>query len=199
MAGARWDGVQAGSDVQVDDGVPDVEVLESVWIGADLAGRRLTGFRCRDTRFERCDLSGVVLDGATLTRVSFMGCRMTGAVLSGAELRDVRISESSADLMNLRMVEATYLLVEDSSLRQAEFYRATVAHSGLLGCDFTGADFTDCTLTAVDLRGSVLDDLRGALSLGGATISPDQVVALAPSLLAAMGVAVTMDGPVAQS
>jgi uncharacterized protein YjbI with pentapeptide repeats len=116
-------------------------------------------------------------------------------VLSGAELRDVRISGSSADLMNLRMAEATYLIVEDSSLRQAELYRATIAHGGFVDCDLTGADFSGCTLSAFDLRGSVLDDLRGALSLRGATITPDQIVAVAPSLLAAVGVAVNANGP----
>jgi uncharacterized protein YjbI with pentapeptide repeats len=108
---ARWEGVHADADVQVAELVPDVEIRESVWVAADLACRHLTGFQCRDTRFENCDLSGLVLDGASLTRVSFAGCRMTGIVLAGATLQDVRVDGSPAELANLRMARARYLFI----------------------------------------------------------------------------------------
>ena len=41
------------------------------------------------------------------------------------------------------------------------------------------------------VHGSVLDDLHAALSLRGASISPDQAIALTPSLLADAGILVT--------
>jgi uncharacterized protein YjbI with pentapeptide repeats len=185
---ARWEGVHADAGVQVAELVPDVEIRESVWVAADLAGRHLTGFQCRDTRFENCDLSGLVLDGASLTRVSFAGCRMTGIVLAGATLQDVRVDGSPAELANLRMARARYLFIEDSSLRRVEFYQASIGDSALLDCDLTGADFTGCRVSNL---GSVLDDLHAALSLRGATISPDQAIALTPSLLADAGIRVT--------
>jgi uncharacterized protein YjbI with pentapeptide repeats len=188
---ARWEGVHADADVQVAELVPDVEIRESVWVAADLAGRHLTGFQCRDTRFENCDLSGLVLDGASLTRVSFAGCRMTGIVLAGATLQDVRVDGSPAELANLRMTRARYLFIEDSSLRRVEFYQASIGDSALLDCDLTGADFTGCRVSNLDLHGSVLDDLHAALSLRGATISPDQAIALTPSLLADAGIRIT--------
>jgi uncharacterized protein YjbI with pentapeptide repeats len=183
--------VQAGSDVEMGAHLAQVELRESVWINADLAGRHLSGFRCRDMRFERCDLSGAVLDAASLTRVLFTGCRMTGVVLSGATLQDVHIRECRADMAYLRMARADFLLVEDSSLREADCYQATLAHTGLLGCDLRSANFHDCRMTDVDLHDSTLDDLRGALSLRGASISPDQLLPLAPSLLAAAGINIT--------
>jgi len=83
------------------------------------------------------------------------------------------------------------LLVEDGSLREADCYQATLAHTGLLGCDLRGANFHDCSMTDVDLHDSTLDDLRGALSLRGASISPDQLLPLTPSLLAAAGINIT--------
>ena len=187
----RWEGVHADAQVQVAELVPDVEIRESVWVAADLVGRRLTGFQCRDTRFENCDLSGLVLDGASLTRVSFAGCRMTGIVLSGATLQDVRIDESPAELANLRNTQSRYLLIANSPLRQAEFYQASIRDSALLDCNLTGADFTDCRVSNLDLHGSVLEELRAALSLRGAAISPDQAIALTPSLLADAGIRVT--------
>ena len=188
---ARWDGVHADARVQVAELVPDVEIRECVWVAADLAGRHLTGFQCRDARFENCDLSGLVFDGASLTRVSFVGCRMTGIMLAGATLQDVRIDGSPADLANLRNTQAKYLLIEDSSLRRADVNQASIDDGALLDCDLTGADFTDCRVSNLDLHGSILDELRAALSLRGATISPDQAVALAPSLLADAGIRVT--------
>jgi uncharacterized protein YjbI with pentapeptide repeats len=171
--------------------VADVELREVVWTNGDLAGRHLPGFRCRDSRFEGCDLSGAVLDGGSLTRVTFEGCRLTGVVLAGATLQDVRIRQCPADMANLRMARGNFLLTEDSSLRGAEFYQAELARSALLGCDLTGAEFEGCSLSEVNLLGATLDDLRGALSLRGATIGPDQLIALAPALAAAAGITVT--------
>ena len=150
-----------------------------------MAGRRKGG------QARASDLSGLVLEGASLTRVSFAGCRMTGIVLAGATLQDVRMDGSRVDLANLRMAQAGYLLTEDSSLRQAEFYQASISDSALLDCDLTGADFTECRVSNLELHGSVPDELRGALSLRVATISPDQVLALAPSLLAGAGIRVS--------
>jgi len=188
---ARWEGVHADAHVHVAELVPDVEIRESVWVAADLSGRRLTGFQCRDTRFENCDLSGLVLDGASLTRVSFAGCRMTGIVLAGATLQDVGIDGSPAELTNLRNTQARYLLIANSSLRRADFYQASMRDSAVLDCDLTGADFTDCRVSNLDLHGSVLDELHAALALRGANISPDQAIALTPSLLADAGIRVT--------
>lgn len=188
---AQWECVQAGGDVEVGAHLAQVELRESVWINADLAGRHLSGLRCRDVRFERCDLAGAVLEAASLTRVLFTGCRMTGVVLSGATLQDVHIRACRADMAYLRMARADFLLVEDGSLREADCYQATLAHTGLLGCDLRGANFHDCSMTDVDLHDSTLDNLRGALSLRGASISPDQLLPLAPSLLAAAGINIT--------
>jgi uncharacterized protein YjbI with pentapeptide repeats len=188
---ARWECVQADGATEVGPRLADITLRESVWNYADLAGRYLSGFDCRDTRFERCDLSGAVLDGALLTRVAFTGCRMSGVVLSGATLQDVHLRECRADMANLRMARADFLVIEDSSLREAEFYQAAFARSALLGCDLHRANFQDCFMTDVDLHDSSLDDVRGALALRGASISPEQLVALAPSLVAAAGISVT--------
>lgn len=182
---AQWD---------VAERVDGAEVRESVLADLDLSGRVLAGFGARDVRFERCDLSGTVLDSASLQRVEFVGCRMMGTVLSGASLSDVQITECRADLANFRMAKARYLLVERTSLREGEFYRADFEHSSLLDCELTGANFADASLTAVDLHGCGLEQLRGAASLGGAAISADQIVPLAASLLADTGITVT-DAP----
>ncbi len=190
-SGAVWDGVEAGAETTVPEHVADLDVRESRWVDADLSGRRFTGLRCRDTRFEHCDLSGAVLDEAALRRVTFTNCRLTGIVLSGATLDDVRISDCRADLASLRMARATYLLVENTVLRGADFLELTGTGCAILDCDLTGASFADARLTGLRLHRSVLDDVGGALALRGARISPDQLVPMGAALAAALDIQVS--------
>jgi uncharacterized protein YjbI with pentapeptide repeats len=190
-SGDEWDGVLAGAGVEVPEHVPDLSLRECRWNGADLSGRQLRGLRCRDTEFVRCDLSGAVLDDAMLTRVTFTDCRLTGTVLAGAELKDVRISASRADLVTFRMARASFLLVEDTVLRAADFYEFTGTDCAFLACDLTGVNVDKATLAGTDLHGSTLEDVTGAFALRGCRISPEQVVTLGAVLLDALDVRVT--------
>lgn len=190
-SGDVWDGVEAGADTAVPEHVADLRLQECRWVGADLSGRRFGALRCRDTEFVRCDLSGAVLDGAVLTRVTFTECRLTGTVFSGAELTDVRITGCTADLAAFRMARASFLLVEDTSLRGADLYGFRAAHTALLRCDLTGAVLEDAHLAGTDLHGSTIADVRGALSLRGCRIGPDQLVPVGAALLAALEVRIT--------
>jgi uncharacterized protein YjbI with pentapeptide repeats len=186
-----WDGVLAGPDLEVPEHVADLTLQECRWEGVDLSGRSLGGLRCRDTEFRHCDLSGAVLEDATLRRVSFVDCRLTGAVLAGAQLTDVHVRDCRADLVNLRMAKARFLLVEGTGLQGADLYRFTAAESWLLRCDLTGANLADAVLTGTDLHGTAVADVRGALSLSGARISADQLVPMGAAVLAALGIVVT--------
>ena len=190
-SGDVWDGVEAGADVEVPDHVADLRLLECRWTGADLSGRSFGALRVRDTEFVRCDLSGAVLDDAVLTRVTFTGCRLTGTVFGGAELTDVRISGCTADLAAFRMARASFLLVEDTSLRGADFYEFRAVHTALLDCDLTGAVLEGAQLAGTDLHGSTIADVRGALALRGCRIGADQLVPVGAALLAALDVQVT--------
>lgn len=189
--GDLWDGVDAGGGVRVPEHLADFRMQESRWTGAALAGTRLSGLQVRDAEFVHCDLSGAVLDGAVLTRVAFTDCRLTGIVLDGAQLTDVRIAGSAADLASFRMTTARFLLVEDTALHGVDFYEFDGQHCALLRCDLGEANFDSARLDEVDLHGSTVDDVRGALSLRGARISPDQIVPLAAGLLDALGIRVT--------
>jgi hypothetical protein len=189
--GELWDGVEAGADVQVPERVADLRIQESRWIGGSLAGVRFTGLECRDVEFAHCDLSGARLEEAALTRVVFTDCRLTGTAFDGAQLTDLRITDSTADLAGFRMTKARFLLVENTSLHGADFYDFDGEHCALLGCDLAEASFDTARLRETDLHGSTVDDVRGALSLRGTRISPDQIVPLASGLLDALGIEVT--------
>jgi uncharacterized protein YjbI with pentapeptide repeats len=190
-SGSVWDCVDAGSDVRVPEQVADLRVQESRWVGGRLAGVRFTGLECRDTEFVQCDLSGAVLDGAVLTRVVLTDCRLTGTVLDGAQLTDVRITDSAADLVSLRMARARFVLVENSGLHAADLYEFDGERCTFLGCDLGEASVEAARMRETDLHGCTVDGIRGALSLRGARISPDQIVPLAAVLLDELGIQVT--------
>ena len=54
--------------------------------------------------------------------------------------------------------------------------------------DLTRADLSKVVVTGLDLRGSVIDGLRGAAALRGIRIGADQVVPFALSVFAETGV-----------
>jgi hypothetical protein len=78
-------------------------------------------------------------------------------------------------------------------LRDADLYGAKVERSNLLRCNLTGVELSKARFERVVLHGSELLDVRGAGALAGAVISRDQVVALAPSLMSALGIVVDDD------
>jgi hypothetical protein len=189
--GDLWDGVEAGPETEFPEHLADLRLHECRFRGVSLAGRTLSGLRCRDTEFVQCDLSGAVLDDAVFTRVTVTDCRLTGAELNGAGLTDVRISGCRADLVRLRMATGTFLHVEDTSLRGADLYRFTARDCAFLRCDLGEASLEDARLTGTDLHGSTVDDLRGPLALRGCRIGPDQLVPVGALLVAALGVEIT--------
>ncbi|MGF1648192.1 MAG: pentapeptide repeat-containing protein [Kineosporiaceae bacterium] len=187
----RLDGVVLGADTEVADHLADLQLGECRWEGAELRGRRLTGFRAVDVHLDRCDLSGTVLADAELRRVTFSDCRLSGTSFSSANLTDVRITDSRADLSLFRMATAVHLLVAASSLRGADFSEFRGSGCAFLRCDLGDADFTAARLRGLRLHGSDLHGIQGADELRGAEISDDQVPALGEAVLAAMDVRVT--------
>ena len=191
QSGAFWDCVEADQSVEVPERVVDIKLRESLWTGGDFVGKTLGGLVGLDTRFVGCDFSGAILTGAILTRVTFTDCRLTGAVFGGAGLNDVRFTDCRAADTSFRMAKAKFLLIENSLLRGADFYEASLTQTALLDCDLTEANFLDAKLSGVRLHGSTLDELQGVLSLKGAEIDMQQLVILAPALFGAAGIRIT--------
>jgi uncharacterized protein YjbI with pentapeptide repeats len=73
---------------------------------------------------------------------------------------------------------------------QADFAAATLTDVTFDGCDLRAAELSQVSCTRVDLRGARIEDVRGANALAGATVSPEQLVPLAPALAAAIGLTV---------
>lgn len=174
----------------------DVEWTDVIARSGRWSGATIVNFRATDVRFENCDLAGFVLqEEVSLRRVEFVGCRMTGAVFAGAHLRDVTFSSCALDDANLRMIDAQDVTFEDCNLVEADMHAAKLSKVVIARCDLRGIEVSKSVMSEVDLRTSRLEDIKGADALRGATIDSVQVIALARSLAAALGLTVIDEDP----
>lgn len=146
----------------------DVAAQQLRAVGTDLSGGAWTGVEITDSL-----LSGVQLFDLTADRVTFRDCKLDAVNLRGATLTDARF--------------------ERCTLTDTDLGSATLRRVSFRDCHLTALDLTKATLTEVDLRGSELHLTRGVESLRGATIDSTQLVALAPTLAAHVGLTVKDD------
>ncbi|MBO8195855.1 pentapeptide repeat-containing protein [Streptomyces oryzae] len=142
-------------------------VLEGVWgVGTQLAGAELRDVELRDAR-----LGGIQLHGARLNRVLVRGGKI--------------------DFLNLRQARLTDVTFEGCVLNEPDFGGASLERVAFRDCVLRRAEFNQVRLTDVDLRGATeLDLVTGVDRLAGATISPGQLLELAPAFAAQIGVRV---------
>ncbi|MDQ1373290.1 MAG: hypothetical protein QOJ09_628 [Actinomycetota bacterium] len=186
---AEWSDAEITGDFSGLDG-SHADIVGCRLASARLTAAELVNARITDTLLTGCDLAGARLDQARLTRVELRDCRLSGLLLGGTVLQDVRFADCKLDSGHLRMSKGERVEFASTVLTGADFGGSRWAHARFFDCDLTGADFSGAKLAGARLHGSVLDDVRGALDLGGVIIDSDQIVALGFRVLAALGVGV---------
>lgn len=187
---ADWNGVEITGEPGGSRDVAYLELSASRLANVRLTGRRFDHLRLVDVLVEDCELSGVTLSDSHLTRVEFRRCRLSGLVASTMKARHVRFSECRADGAMFRMTSWDHAELSDVDLRDADFYAATLGGVRFVGCDLTGADLSKAAMAGTRLHGSTLEGIRGADSLRGAVIGGDQILPVALSVFASMGIVV---------
>ncbi|HEV2782387.1 MAG TPA: pentapeptide repeat-containing protein [Actinophytocola sp.] len=159
---------------------------------------------------ERVDLSGAKLGPLTLTDVVLRSVELSNASLQQVVARRVELRTCRAMGLRLSLELATDLVVEDCRLDYGllhiekvkgvavflgcSFREATI--SGDLSnvvfadCDFIDTEFRATRASNCDLRTSRFTTARGLLSLRGATIGPEQAVAVSNLIAAEAGLIV---------
>ena len=158
-------------------------------VSSDLQGARLI-----DAAFDGCDLSGARFDEAALTRCEFRDCRLSGVQFNAARANDVRFVGCRLDGASFRMVHGERVWFEDCILTEAEFCAAELTRVRFERCDLTAADFSQARIPDADLRGSIVEGLRGVGGLQRPIIDAAQVVPFAYSLMALHGVVIRTEG-----
>ncbi|WP_043536844.1 pentapeptide repeat-containing protein [Saccharomonospora cyanea] len=143
-----------------------------VWLnGCGLIGTDVTATGWLDAEFVTTVLAGTAAYDSTLRRVTFHGCKLTSVNLRGSRLTDV-----------------TFV---DCALRDVDFGGATLTRVRFPRSTLRDVRFDNTVLDRVDLRETT--ELRlhlGAGSLSGLVIDSSQLLGLAPSFAAALGVIV---------
>ena len=188
-----WQGALLTGPVTVGAVAGHVEIDASRAQGLRLTGCELDHLRVTDTVLEDCELSGAVLSHATLLRVELRRCRMSGLVAPGLKANDVRLVECKVDQANFRTSSWERCEIADCEMAGADFYSARLTTTRLARCNLTGIQVSKARFDRVSLHGSVVESILGADALRGVVIGTDQVMALAPSVFAALGIAVEDD------
>ena len=143
-----------------------------------------------DTTLTRCDLSAARALEAGLVRASLGDCRATGLQLGGGTLKDVSFKNCKLDMASFRLTKLERVRFEDCVLDDADFNEAHLRDVSFVRCSLVRTEFSKARLERVDLRQSPIGELRGVASLGGAIITPEQTVALAPLFCTALGIVI---------
>ena len=191
--GADWTAVDVSGDLGGPQEVAGVELFTSRLANVRLTGRRLNQVRLVDVLFEDCELSGVTMTEAHFTRVEFRRCRLSGLVASALKARHVRFVDCKADGATFRMTAWDHVEFSAVDLRDADFHAARLTGARFVDCDLTRADFAKASMAGTGLHGSVLEGVKGADGLRGVVLGSDQVLSLAFSVFAALGISVDDD------
>jgi uncharacterized protein YjbI with pentapeptide repeats len=172
------------------DDLDDLELRRCVLEGVRLTARSARRLRLVDVVLRDCELSGLDLQEATLTRVRVERCRAEALEAGLVKAVDVAMVDTKLTEAGLRMTTWERLRLEGCDLRRAELLDARIDDAAVVGCDLTGVDLGRARLDGVTFRSSNLDDVVGATALAGATIDSPQLVPVALSVFAALGIRV---------
>ena len=179
----------------------------------DLAGRKLDGAAFVSCHLDRCgfdevslrrgrisecllgDIHAISLDAAdAVWRDTLVTDPRIGALSApGATWDGIRIRGGKLDFVNLSGSKLSDVVLEGCVIGELDLGQAEVKRLRLDGAVIGVLDVTSARLLDVDLADASLGAVRGIGGLRGATISPSQLLDLAPILAAHVGVKVRGD------
>ena len=199
---------------RLDDGLEARRDYEAVEVAdRDLAGQSAQGATFTGCRIARCHLDGLdlrqsrvsdsllvdndatsvdasdatwrdsIVSGGRLGALIAAGATWTGVRLRGLKLDYLDLSGAKVSGVAFEEVVIGELELAEADLRSVRFELSAIEHLSA-----SSARFTD-----VDLSGARLRTIAGIASLRGATISPEQLIDVAPLLAAHVGIVVKGD------
>lgn len=184
--------------------------LDGEVLTGDLSGQSAANARFLECTFQRCDLTELKAPrarfsdtglyavhgaGVDLAESSWLDCVVKGARLGavqlfGAELRRVRFEGCKIEFLNLRDARLADCAFVDCQLVEPDFAQATLERVDFAGSRLVAPEFGRATMKDVDLSGAELSGPKGLAGLKGATVSPVQLIDLAPALADELGIRV---------
>jgi uncharacterized protein YjbI with pentapeptide repeats len=188
--GDDYDTVHVDGRTVTDVNVSGARFMECAITGTTIDGGRFRRTRFIDTWFHKTRIVGADLAESGWQDVTFLGGVLAGPHLHGAELARVVFQGCKLDAVNFRDARLSDVRFDDCLLRDVDFAGAELRRVAFPGSRLSGVNLSRVTLDKVDLRGAELGLTGGAECLRGATISPAQLLDLAPLLAASLGITV---------
>lgn len=196
---AEW----AGSDLSVTglalDGADLTDVTTSY---AELSGCRFSDVRLAGSRWQHAALTDTELVGCDLANAGFPDSgwqrtriersRLTGVQVAGCALRHVVISDSIGNLANFRSADLQRVVLQGCSLVGSDWGAARLTDVCFTDCDLTEAAFSNARMLRVQFVRCRLVRLSGVTGLAGATVDRSELLELAETLAATVGIRVAV-------
>ncbi|SDS07091.1 pentapeptide repeat-containing protein [Microlunatus soli] len=167
---------------------------------AELAGSRLAEVRLSasqwrhaafaDSELIGCDLANAEFVESGWQRIAIGHSKLVGIRAAGCSWKNVRLSDSMINLANLRFLEAQRVQFEGCNLTGVDLGSAQLTDVRFVDCDLSEADFSNARLARVRFERCRLARIGGVAGLAGASVGPDDLLQLADSLAAALGLRV---------
>ncbi|WP_019204075.1 pentapeptide repeat-containing protein [Tsukamurella sp. 1534] len=141
-----------------------------------------------ETRMTGLFATGFKAPRSTLRQVEITDARIGAVELMDAKLRSVVFTDVRLGFVNLRGAGLTDVVFRDCVLEGVDVGDAGLTRVSFEGCRAGELDLTRATLSNVDLRGLQVERIRGVEGIAGATMSHTQVVGLAESFAAHLGI-----------
>jgi uncharacterized protein YjbI with pentapeptide repeats len=192
------------------------------YVAVDFVDLDLTGVDAPDALFLECRLQRCGLDGGSLRRAriaeshlldlhattvdftdstwrdtQMWGGRLGAMSAVGATWTGIRIVGSQLGFLGLAGAHLQDVVFDGCEIRSLDARESLLDSVTFVGCVVDELNVAGARLAKVDLAGAALRTLVGVESLGGATISSEQLADLAPVFATALGVEVRGDPPAA--
>lgn len=142
---------------------------------------------------ERCDIAGFTGRDGRADRVAINGSRLRGVTWVNGVLQDVVFDGVVGSEVSLRFSTLRRVTLRDCELPGLDLTEVTLEDVRLERCSLPRAQLNGAKVKSLRIEGCDLSGLTGAAALAGASVHPDDLLSLAPSLAEAFGMTVVGD------
>jgi uncharacterized protein YjbI with pentapeptide repeats len=185
VSGAELSGIDTAFAEITGSSLTDVRFAGSHWRNAVLADTALTG----------CDLANAGFADCGWQRVAVERSRLVGVQLAGCSLRNVTVTDSNANLANLRFTDLQRVAFTGCSLVGSDWGSAQLTDVSFTDCDLTEGAFSNAKMSRVRFVRCRLVRLAGVTGLSGAIIDRGDLLELAETLAATLGIRLSDGDP----
>jgi uncharacterized protein YjbI with pentapeptide repeats len=196
VAGVEWVAAQpsGGARTEVFPACADADAVELVDV--EITGAAAAEAVVLDrpelvnVTLESCDVTGVVGRSGRANRLLVRSSRLRAVTWVDGIVQDATFEDITGIDVSFRFSTLRRVVLRDCALPALDLTEAVFDKVLLQRCDLRGARFDGSKVKALRIEGCDLTGCTGAGSLAGATLDPDDLLSLGPSMATALGLTV---------